>query len=479
MGVEMGEFAEFDLDRSLARAWSRFQARLADHLAGMEDDDQLLVEAESSVEDDDAGAAPYVQFIAWGEDMLRAEVSSDHYLASEHLLEEAGQEALTGLGFEAPTHAPEEPDGSGSANFFIDEHRTEADRLAVMGVRALRDVFGVTHPAFLSADNLAEDAQEPADLGVRTPQAATEPLEGEPVAVYPQGRDELQSLVDDVLTPLLGHPPEKDDDGDIPIVTGTSLVFVRVVPDAPVVELFSCLVSGVDDRKRAAFEVAVLNRDVQFLKFVLAGDSIIASLHLPAWPFAPEHLRAMLILMSTTVDRLDDDLAVRLDGRRAYEPDDEDSTEPTPEPDETPPVATEDAATHPALMTLLQLEADAPGSVEPALAASICEDDRDLILRLITWNGEQEGDWRRARDKALVAGDPEGLADACDDEVLLAEQLVNLLRRALRIVVERELDQRSGSTAGRSPVGRRTGPRSGQRRVPDPTLDEVDPEMWS
>jgi len=50
----LSELAGFDLDRSTARAWSKFQARLADHVADMEDDDILVVEAESAVDEDAA-----------------------------------------------------------------------------------------------------------------------------------------------------------------------------------------------------------------------------------------------------------------------------------------------------------------------------------------------------------------------------------------------------------------------------------------
>src|SRR5205085_12427309 len=64
-GMSMGEFAGFDLDRSTERAWSRFQARLADHLAEMDDDDVLVVSADSAVGSDAEGSAPYVQFRAW------------------------------------------------------------------------------------------------------------------------------------------------------------------------------------------------------------------------------------------------------------------------------------------------------------------------------------------------------------------------------------------------------------------------------
>src|SRR3954454_2742151 len=84
----------FDLERSTAEAWRRFQARLGDHLAEMEQDDLLLVEAESTVDEADAGAAPYVQVCAWGDHMLRGEVVSNTYLAITCRLGSEAVEAL-------------------------------------------------------------------------------------------------------------------------------------------------------------------------------------------------------------------------------------------------------------------------------------------------------------------------------------------------------------------------------------------------
>ena len=49
-----------------------------------------------------------------------------------------------------------EPD-EGSANFFVDLELRESDRLAVMAVRTLIEIFGCLHPSFLSADGLEED----------------------------------------------------------------------------------------------------------------------------------------------------------------------------------------------------------------------------------------------------------------------------------------------------------------------------------
>ena len=260
-------------------------------------------------------------------------------------------------------------------------------------------------------------------------------------ATFPRDHEHLKELVDAALTPFFGHEPSHDEDDDIPVLSGSAMVFVRVLEEAPIVQLFCPLVREVGDRDRAAFEVSVLNRDQRFLKFVLAGDDVMVHMYLPAYPFAPEHLRAMLALMSSSVDSLDDDLVARVGGRRMFETTDDEAGEPDaadvePAADEDPESETD--AIHPAMLTLLQLDAESPGSLTPELAASVCAMDRDLILELITWNSEQEIAWREARDEAFLRGDSEE-AEVCGQEISHAEQAVNLLRRALRLVVERQL----------------------------------------
>ena len=61
-----------------------------------DDDDVLLVRAESSADEDD-GSSPYVRFCGIGENRLRCEVSSHTSLAGDHLLDQVGVEALNGL----------------------------------------------------------------------------------------------------------------------------------------------------------------------------------------------------------------------------------------------------------------------------------------------------------------------------------------------------------------------------------------------
>jgi hypothetical protein len=89
---------------------------------------------------------------------------------------------------------------------------------------------------------------------------------------------------------------------------------------------------------------------------------------------------------------------------------------------------------HPALLTILQLDVDGRGELEPELVADICDGDRDLILRLLHETGKEEIAWRQSAETALLAGDEEEAA-VCEHEMRTWEGTTQLLRRALRFVV--------------------------------------------
>jgi hypothetical protein len=422
----------------------------------MGEDDMLVIDAEVA-DDDIDGAAPYVQFAGFGEgSMVRGEVSSNNYLAEPYTLDEDRVARLTALGWHLPTVGPGQPEGDGSGNFFTDLPLAEADRLAVMAVKALREVFGVAHPAFLVADGLGEDPEAPLP-----PEDAVPVERDEPLAVMPESAEHLRELVDEALTPLFGAAPQHDDDGDIPVPWGSSLVFVRVDDEVPVVQLFGFVVEGVKDLERAAFEVSVLNRDFRFIKFLLVEDRVMARVHLPAWPFVPEHLRSMLTGMSAQLDQIDEDLVARVGGTRAFESSDDDD-------EETPPVPVAQVGAgsdETVLKTLLQLDVDAAGTVDPELAAGVCRFDQELIVRLLGETERQEISWRQARDNALLDGDGEE-AGACDHEMEAWERTSALLRRALRLVVERALGREgpAGSSYSPSPEAPASPPAHAARR---------------
>lgn len=463
----MGETTGSRFDRLAEEAWTRFRARLADHVAEMGDDDVLIVDTDP----DDAatgGALPYVQFCAYDAGRVRCEVSSNAYLVPERRLDAQGAAAVVALGWSDPA------DGE-AGNFYVDAERVEADRLAVMTVGVLREVFGVPHPSFLAAGGLELDPGQ----GVADSERPGEPAE--PLAIRPRDRDHLRELVDEALTPFLGQAPEHDEDDDIPVPTRTSVVFVRVREDMPVVQMFAFVADDVEDTAAARFEVGVLNRDERFFKFSLVADSVMVELDLPALPFAPAHARDMLGILCATVDRIQPDLQERIGGTADTDDDaDEDdrllSAYSSQDEVDDAPLVEEDAeaetdALHPAMLTLLELDADRPGSVTAEMAASVCSWDRELILELITWNSEQEGAWRRARDRAQLLEDQDEAA-VCEHERAHAERTTRLLRRALRLVVETRMNRQRWRMGYPHPL-RDRGPFGG-RDTRDPSLPGLD-----
>jgi hypothetical protein len=487
---------EFEVDRATVGAWREFQAQLADRLAALEEDDVVVVEAMVG-EEPEAGAAPYVQFCAFGDGMLRGEVASNHVLDERWELGAESVRALGELGWAAPTYAPDEEPDHGSLNHYVDVEQSDADRLAVMATRALRDVFGVPHPALLTGD-VAGEVSAPAAEGAAAERA------DEALAAFPHGgHEELTAMVDRALTPYFGHEPRHDSDGDIPVTAGLSVFFVRVAEDVPVVELFGCVATEVTDPDAARREVEILNRDVRFAKFRVSGGSVVVECQLPAWPFVPEHLRAMVAMLTDMITKVEDDLVERVGGRHLLDLNDvEDEDEAAGDDAGDAGDAGDNAADESELLmnlvgddagderdrstyaelVLAQLNAEKRGSVDPELAASICGHDADVILDLIRRDEQEEIGWRQARDAALEQGDLETVT-ACDSELRHAAASTRLLRRALRVVVEREatLDAaRAEGQAGRQPPRRRSLPPrpSRPRTVPDPTIEEVDPDIW-
>jgi hypothetical protein len=408
----LGKSADVDLDRATKKAWRRFRQELGERISGLERDEFIGVVVETAAGDAGAECAPYVQILRDGADEVIGEVSGNHYLSQAHRLSKQDRRRLTEIGWSRPT--PKE----GLFNFRVEVDLSHADQVAAMTVSALREVFGVPHPAFLVSD---VDIDEDPDL----PCVEADAQADEPLAVMPDGREQLDQLVEKALVPFLGQVPKRDQDGDIPIICGTAVVFVQVLPHAPIIKIWAELAVEITDLDRARFEVAVLNRDQPFAKFVLIGDKVVGLVHLPAAPFVPVHLRETLGVMCHLAEELDTDLAIRVSGRRLLEPSDLLEQDSEDEEDDI----------HPAMLTLLQLDAERPGSVKASVAAHVCDYDPDVPLTLIRWNEEQEVAWRESREVARRIGDPDHEAAACEHEAAHAKRTVKVLGKALRIVV--------------------------------------------
>ncbi|HEX2174510.1 MAG TPA: hypothetical protein VHG70_01255 [Nocardioidaceae bacterium] len=208
--------------------------------------------------------------------------------------------------------------------------------------------------------------------------------------------------------------------------------------------------------------MAVLNRDTRIVKFVLLDDAVLATAHLPAMPFAPRQLRALVSAMAEVVDRVDDDLVARIGGRRGLEPESEED-EPAEDREDQSGERSEEWELHPALLTLIHLDPHGEG-VDADLAASVCEYDRDLVLRLLRQAGEQEIEWRESGNLALM-GDETDEARVCFGEAHTWEVTLETLRSALRVIAEQ---QRAESSPARADRGRGRGRARARRRAERP-----------
>lgn len=372
-------------DDGFEGSWKAFRHALTARLHGLGAEETLTLDVMVD-EDAELASAPYVMITRdAAEGRIRAEVSGNLWLADDHRMDVEQELLLNEIGWVPPvTDAPElDP---AEANFTADAAPEDVDWLAVMAVRALREVFGVVHPAFVLVDGEEPDCQ--AGVTADDPEAEL---------ARPMSREQLVDLVDAALTPVFGHVPTKDEDGDIPVVTGQSVVFVQVHPSLPCVDLYVEVVLDVAEIARALVEVNILNRKATGPVYVLVGDRVIARQRVSADPFVPEHLREALGAALVQVDEIAGDIIERVGGR-AF------AAELPPKPRRT-----ERPSSRTWIQTLTHLEDDQPGSVSDVLAAHIFHMNQKAILDQIN---------RQRRS---------GRADLAD-----------LLRRALRVVVEHQ-----------------------------------------
>lgn len=332
----MAEIDDFDLDRSTAQAWSEFTGRLAEIISMIDESADLTIRSFSASDDQ----APFVRLSSPARLTIRAEAAGNDVLGASYRLTDEQLGALADAGWQPPG------DGSadgGSPNFTLNRPQDAADEIAVLVVGALRDVYGVQHPVFLDPDQLAEILRtEPS--AIELPDGSTtlatptrlagdllEPqdrtaLEQRDVsargvamtAVLPADRDHLEAIVEAELAAALGHPPIHDEEGDVVIRVGSTLLFLRTAADAQDVVLFAAVVHDVAGRSRAAEVINDLNVESRWVKFQLVRDRVFVTASVPARPFVPAHLHQAVQVMSEVADGVDDELAAKLNGRTTF-----------------------------------------------------------------------------------------------------------------------------------------------------------------
>ncbi|WP_305094502.1 hypothetical protein [Prescottella sp. R16] len=415
-------FETTEFDASVDRAWGTFRDRLADHLGQMSTDDTLTLEwAEESTVD---GFAPWIQFLLWDGDQVRAEVSSNPYLAHQYTLDDAAESRLCDLGWDRPTRRPDgDPDG-GSPAFFVDLGQRDAGRTAAMTVATLREIWSVPHPVFLRPE--ITGTLEGAVLVDPAPESGPEPALDERAAFESVDAHELRNLVARTVAQVIGHPPDRDQDGDVALRLGEQRVFVIVHPDKPLVRLWMPLLLGIVGRTRAAENACDLTKQWPGLRFTLDEDRLSASIDLFGSPFVPRHLVDALDQLRSLAPTVDADFADRFGGIRYVDGPATDLGDPGGR------LVADDDLPRP-LLTLLHLDADGTDALDPVEVAAVCEFDRDAVLDYLQIAQEQELVWHRFADDADDDGDDVEAA-ACAHEALAWARARESLRGALRVI---------------------------------------------
>jgi hypothetical protein len=306
----MAEIDDFDIDRSTAQAWTEFSARLSEVISVMDDSADLTIGTESG--SDDPG--PFVRFSCPSRDQLRCEAASNAVLGEDFQLSADQVSAMERLGWLPPSTDGSRPTG----NFWVEAPQEESDRIAAFAVAALRDVYGVQHPIFLAPDQLAEvlhPLRGPVEgVGLDSPTVRHDDLEPR----LPRDQSDLDRLVEAELAEILGHPPFRDDEGDVAIRVGSTMLFLRTAADGQEVVVFAAVVHDVSGRSRATEVLNDLNVEARWVKFQLIRDRVYVTLSVPAKPFVPAHLRQAVQVVSEVADGIDEELAVKLNGRTTF-----------------------------------------------------------------------------------------------------------------------------------------------------------------
>jgi hypothetical protein len=308
--------ATMDLGAKVDQAWTDFQTALASALPAMPQTVAALdiTLDPTAVEQDDAH---YTVTIDLSEpDQLRAYAVSNRLLPRQRQLSMQRLADVAALGWQPPGVVA----GSGQ-RFGITAPRTAADRLSKVITRTLREIFGSPHPAFLlytAVDGTGGAVTDAPTLG----SARSEESEGVSQLNH-INLDELplERSVAFVLSAMLKVAPDSlpvDQDGDIGIRAGSAMVFVRVRDNPPLVEVFSPVLTEVEENQRVYQRLSELTHRMPIGRLYYAGGTVWAGVTVFGRDFRPTHLMLAVEVMTGLADELDDRLRNEFGGRRFF-----------------------------------------------------------------------------------------------------------------------------------------------------------------
>nr|WP_210438802.1 hypothetical protein [Nocardioides sp. SYSU D00514] len=315
---------------------------------------------------------------------------------------------MTHLGF----HRPEAEDWSeGETNHWLDVEQREADRAAVMVVRALREVYGVLHPVYLDADGI-ESERAAREL---PPTSSREEPDLDQV-MRPRSVEEVREVVDRAVSGLYEDAPQWDEDGDLPLPTGERVVWVTMSQQAPRILIHCMLLGDVEDGDPLLGELNRLNVAELGLTFLWRGDHVSVTREVPLDAVVPSVLASDIARVVTQVDGW----AAGLRRARRVLP--------------RPRLGERGSRFATAYAVMAELERDERGSVGPAAMARIYG-DTGLLLKAIRITEQRRRDARTSlrEARALKQRSKEKAVQARHDYL---RDLAVRMRAGLRLMVD-------------------------------------------
>jgi hypothetical protein len=323
--------ATMDLGAKVDQAWTDFQTALAAALPALP---QTVTALDITLDPTavDQNDAHYTVTVDLSEpEQLRAYAVSNRLLPRQRQLSMRRLADVAALGWQPPGVVP----GSGQ-RFGITAPRTAANPLSKIITRTLREVYGSPHPAFLlytAVDGAGTAVADAPTLGV----ARSEESQGVAQLNHIDlDGISLEHAVSFVLSAMLKVTPESlpvDQDGDIGIRSGSAMVFVRVRDEPPLVEVFSPVLTEVEENQKVYQRLSELTHRIPIGRLYYAGGTVWAGITVFGRDFQATHLMLAVEVMTGLADELDDRLRNEFGGRRFFG-----------DPDEATPVVPEQPA---------------------------------------------------------------------------------------------------------------------------------------
>lgn len=194
---------------------------------------------------------------------------------------------------------------------YTENHAVGREPLVHRAIMLLRNIAGIPHPDLLTHQAEGPVAQLTPVLGL----AWTGGDRPSPDVYIETDPEALVDLVEDVLGDV--YAVGRDEDDDVFLDHLGQRVWVRVLQDAPAIEITTRVAHRARSRRQAAVEVGILNRSDPWVWWQVVGHDVFQTATIETMPFAPHHLMTTMAVFLTALTATRDDLALRVGGEVA------------------------------------------------------------------------------------------------------------------------------------------------------------------